>query len=34
LLTGILARQANMEILTRQGETQIEIVLRAAAFKR
>ena len=32
LLTGILARQTNVEILTRQGEGAVDIVLRSPLF--
>ena len=32
LLTGILARQANVEILTRKGEGVVDIVLRSPLF--
>ncbi|MDX2235394.1 MAG: histidine phosphotransferase family protein [Hyphomonadaceae bacterium] len=32
LLTGILARQTNVDILTRQGEGSVEIILRSPAF--
>ncbi len=32
LLTGILARQTNVEILTRQGEGAVDIILRAPLF--
>jgi histidine phosphotransferase ChpT len=34
LFTGILARQSGVEILTRQGENHIDIILRSAAFAR
>lgn len=32
LLTGILARQTNVEILTRQGEGAVDIILRSPLF--
>jgi histidine phosphotransferase ChpT len=32
-LTGILARQAGVEIVTRQGEGRVEVILRSPAFR-
>lgn len=33
MLTGILARQAGVELLAREGEERVELVARSAAFK-
>jgi hypothetical protein len=33
LLTGILARQAGVELLAREGEERVELVVRAPAIR-